>query len=38
MFLYFLELIGLNEMSTLSYNANFIAKNSDEAKLLSIFS
>ncbi|CDW82490.1 UNKNOWN [Stylonychia lemnae] len=38
LFLYFLELIGFSELETLSYNANFISKNRDESKLLSIFS
>jgi hypothetical protein len=38
MFLYFLELMGLAEQESLEYFCNFIAKNDDSKKLLSLFS
>lgn len=38
MFLYFLELMGLAEIATLQYDVHFIANNTDEKKLLGLFS
>eukprot|EP00347_Sterkiella_histriomuscorum_P011916 403370605 len=37
MFLYFMELIGISDITTLQYNATFIAKNDQEKKLLGLF-
>lgn len=37
MFLYFLELMGLADPTTLQYNVQFIAKNNEEKKLLQLF-
>eukprot|EP00347_Sterkiella_histriomuscorum_P012679 403367644 len=37
MFLYFMELIGISDVTTLQYNATFIAKNDQEKKLLGLF-
>jgi len=37
MFLYFLELMGLAEKDSLEFLCNFISKNKDDKKLLSLF-